>query len=283
MEVILAKTAGFCFGVKRAVDKVYEQVDSGKPDVYTFGPIIHNEEVVRDLDEKGIHVLHTEEELCRLTQGTVIIRSHGVSRRIYELMEKNGLEVIDATCPFVKKIHRIVKEAGDRGDTVIIAGSRAHPEVEGIVGWCGGQAWVVENREEAEKLDLEAGAQVTIVAQTTFNYNKFKDLVEIILKKGYNSSVVNTICNATQERQEEASRIAAQADAMIVVGGRHSSNTQKLFEICKKECENTYYIQTFGDLTEHDFQTVRTVGITAGASTPKNIIEEVHTNVRIKF
>lgn len=283
MEVILAKTAGFCFGVKRAVDKVYEQVDSGKPDVYTFGPIIHNEEVVRDLEEKGIRVLHTEEELCRLSRGTVIIRSHGVSKRIYELMEEKELEIIDATCPFVKKIHRIAQEAGDRGDTVVIAGSRDHPEVEGIVGWCGGQARVVENREEARKLDLAEGTPVTIVAQTTFNYNKFKDLVEIILKKGYNSSVVNTICNATQERQVEARRIASEVDAMIVIGGRRSSNTQKLFEICKNECDNTYYIQTFGDLTEQDFQTVRTVGITAGASTPKNIIEEVHTNVRIKF
>lgn len=275
MEVILAKTAGFCFGVKRAVDKVYEQVDSGKPDVYTFGPIIHNEEVVRDLETKGIRVLHTEEELRRLSRGTVIIRSHGVSRRIYELMEKNGLEVIDATCPFVKKIHRIVQEAGGRGDTVVIAGSREHPEVEGIVGWCGKEAQVVETCEEAEKLALGKGTPVTIVAQTTFNYNKFQDLVEIILKKGYNSSVVNTICNATQERQEEASRIASQADAMIVVGGRHSSNTQKLFEICRKECENTYYIQTLDDLDVRQLHSMSCVGITAGASTPNNLIEEV--------
>ncbi len=283
MEVILAKTAGFCFGVKRAVDRVYEQVDSGKKNVYTFGPIIHNEAVVGDLEEKGIHVLHTTEELEQLEKGTVVIRSHGVSREIYELMERKGLEIIDATCPFVKKIHRIAAESSEKGNTVVIVGSREHPEVQGITGWCRGPVCVVENQQEAEELSLSPGTPVTIVSQTTFNYNKFKDIVEIISKKGYNSSVVNTICNATQERQVEAREIASKVDAMIVIGGRNSSNTQKLFEICKKECESTYYIQTFKDLTEQNFQTVRTVGITAGASTPNNIIEEVHTNVRVKF
>ena len=283
MEVILAETAGFCFGVKRAVDKVYEQVNSGKKDIYTFGPIIHNEEVVRDLEEKGVHVLHTVEDLKKLEKGTVVIRSHGVSREVYELMEQRGLEIVDATCPFVKKIHKIAAESSERGDTVIIIGSREHPEVQGIVGWCRGPAYVAENQQEAEELSFAPGTPVTIVSQTTFNYNKFKDLVEIISKKGYNSSVVNTICNATQERQVEAREIASKVDAMIVIGGRNSSNTQKLFEICKKECESTYYIQTFEDLAEQRFQTVRTVGITAGASTPKKIIEEVHTNVRVKF
>ena len=190
---------------------------------------------------------------------------------------------MDATCPFVRKIHRIVQREEENGRRILIIGNAKHPEVEGIRGWCRNPSYVIESTEEAEKFTAPVTEKLCIVSQTTFNYNKFKDLVEIISKKGYNSSVVNTICNATQERQVEAREIASKVDAMIVIGGRNSSNTQKLFEICKKECESTYYIQTFEDLAEQRFQTVRTVGITAGASTPKNIIEEVHTNVRVKF
>ena len=284
MEVIVAKTAGFCFGVEKAVEKVYEQIKKrdGRP-IYTYGPIIHNEEVVKDLENRGVQVIETEEELGRLKEGVVIIRSHGVGKHIYDLLEKNQIEIIDATCPFVKKIHRIVKEENEKGRRVVIIGNEKHPEVEGIKGWANPDTIAVESEEQIDKLSLDQKEKLSIVCQTTFNYKKFQDLVEKFLKKGYDISVLNTICNATQERQSEARRIASEVDAMIVIGGKSSSNTQKLYEICRRECENTYYIQTVDDLEPESVSSVRSVGITAGASTPKNIIKEVHTNVRIKF
>lgn len=284
MEVIVAKTAGFCFGVERAVNKVYEQINKqdGRP-IYTYGPIIHNEEVVKDLEKKGVQVIETEDELRQLKEGIVIIRSHGVGRHIYDLLEENQIEIVDATCPFVKKIHRIVKEENEKGRRVIIIGNEKHPEVEGIKGWAGADTIVVESEKQIEKLTIDPEEKLSIVSQTTFNYKKFQDIVEKISKTRYDITVLNTICNATQERQSEARRIASEVDAMIVIGGKSSSNTQKLYEICRRECENTYYIQTVDDLEPESVSSVRSVGITAGASTPKNIIKEVHTNVRIKF
>ena len=285
-QVIVAKTAGFCFGVERAVNEVYEQLrlkSAGQAPgpIYTYGPIIHNEEVVRDLEEQGVRVLNTKKKKKNLPrgEGTVIIRSHGVSKDIYELLKERGVRIVDATCPFVKKIHRIVEEHSGAGETVVIIGNPNHPEVEGIRGWGDGNTIVLENSEQLEKLSLPEGKKLCIVSQTTFNYNKFKELVEKISKKGYDSSVLNTICNATQERQVEAARIASQVEAMIVIGGKHSSNTQKLYEICLKECKNTFFIQTLGDLDPDRVSSVRSVGITAGASTPKKIIEEVHTRM----
>ncbi len=282
MEVIVAKTAGFCFGVRRAVEQVYEQIDHGKRPVYTLGPIIHNEEVVRDLEEKGVTVLENEDALEKVLEGTVIIRSHGVGKAVYEKAKKQGLCMVDATCPFVKKIHRIVEERSREGYRVIIAGDETHPEVEGIRGWGDEKTLVVKNEKDIENLPDLTGEKLCIVSQTTFNYNKFKELVEKFSEKGYDIFVLNTICNATQERQVEAERIASQVDAMIVIGGKNSSNTRKLYEICRNECKNTYYIQTLGDFDPESVSSVRSVGITAGASTPKNIIEEVHTNVRVK-
>ena len=283
MEVIVAKTAGFCFGVERAVNQVYDQIKNGNGPIYTLGPIIHNEEVVRDLEEKGVKVLNSENEILTLTEGTVIIRSHGVGKHIYDMLKAQGVQIVDATCPFVKKIHRIVQEQNLQGRRVIIIGDETHPEVEGIKGWGDARTMVVKNEEQMEKLPSFTGEKLCIVSQTTFNYNKFKDLVEKFEKKGYDILVLNTICNATQERQVEARRIASEVDAMIVIGGKHSSNTQKLYEICQKECKNTYFIQSLGDFNPECVNSVRSVGITAGASTPNQIIEEVHTNVRIKF
>ena len=280
-EVILAKSAGFCFGVKRAVDTVYEQ--TGKKNVYTFGPIIHNEEVVKDLEKKGVFVINTMEELDDITEGTVIIRSHGVSSAVYEALQKKGGEIVDATCPFVLKIHNIVKQESANGKQIVIIGNEKHPEVEGIMGWSKTQVHVVDTAEKAQNLQLDPQREVCIVSQTTFNYNKFKELVEIISEKGYNIIIRNTICNATEERQTEAREIAKRVDAMIVVGGSSSSNTRKLYEICKNECKDTYYIQTLNDLDMTSLGKADCIGITAGASTPNNIIQEVYTNVRTEL
>ncbi len=285
MTIELAKKAGFCFGVRRAVEMVYEQAGRhGGEKIYTYGPIIHNEEVIQDLARQGVDVIRSEEELRTLDEGIVIIRSHGVAKKIYEQIEAQGMTCVDATCPFVKKIHNIVEEESGKGSYIVIIGDAAHPEVEGTRGWAGSQVSVIGTEEDARGFALENTDQkVCIVSQTTFNYKKFKDLVEIISKKRYDIIVLNTICNATKERQEEARRIAARVDAMVVIGDKRSSNTQKLFEICKEECLNTYYIQTLGDLDMNQLRSVETVGITAGASTPNNIIEEVQNNVRINF
>ena len=289
MEVKVAKTAGFCFGVQRAVDKVYELIDSCPDRLFTLGPIIHNEEVVNDLDKKGVRVA-SEEELKTLPEGsTVVIRSHGVGKKVYDQLEECGLSYVDVTCPFVLKIHRIVEKESKAGSHIVIIGDPDHPEVVGICGWCIGPYTVIRTKQDALDFVPPEGKNVCIVSQTTFNYNKFKDLVEILRKKRYDNTVLNilnilnTICNATEERQREAKSIAGEVDTMLVVGGRHSSNTQKLFEICKKECGNTYYIQTPVDLDSEMFQCSSCVGITAGASTPKKIIEEVQEHVRIKF
>ena len=283
MNVKVAEHAGFCFGVRRAVDKVYELIESQEKPIYTLGPIIHNESVVGDLEAKGVKVIENIEQLHSVRDGVVVIRSHGVGRAVYELMESLGLSYVDVTCPNVLKIHKIVERESKAGKNIVIIGNAKHPEVEGICGWSVSKPVVIETVEEAEEYQAMNGNPVCIVSQTTFNYNKFKELVEKILKKGYDILVLNTICNATQERQVEAMRIASQVDLMLVIGGKNSSNTQKLYEICRKECKNTCYIQTLGDLNPECIRSVRSVGITAGASTPNNIIEEVHTNVRVKF
>lgn len=288
MEVKLAKSAGFCFGVKRAVETVYEQIEKQKTaekklPIYTYGPIIHNEQVVKDLEEKGVHVLADRDELEALDEGIVVIRSHGIGREICQLIEEKGLTCVDATCPFVKRIHNIVERESAQGKQILIIGNPGHPEVEGIRGWCSSPAITVESEEEMENLALDKDREICVVSQTTFNYNKFQELVEILKKNGYNGSVVNTICNATEERQTEAKEIASEADVMIVIGGAHSSNTRKLYEICSKECAQTCFIQSLADLKLVLPESVRLVGITAGASTPNNIIREVQNYVRNEF
>lgn len=277
MEITVAKSAGFCFGVQRAVDSVYKELEENSGKIYTFGPIIHNEQVVEDLNERGIEVIDTVEQLKKIKEGTVVIRSHGVAKEIYDILEQQKLKMVDATCPFVKKIHNIVLDESNNGKTIIIIGNDNHPEVEGIKGWVNGEVIVINKEEQIEKLSLPEQTKACIVSQTTFNHNKFKYLVEIIRKKGYDITVVNTICNATHVRQVEAQKISSKVDGMIVIGGKNSSNTQKLYDICRNECENTFYVQTVKDLNLHELKSLKSIGITAGASTPKNIIEEVRT------
>ena len=305
MEVIVAEHAGFCFGVTKAVDTVYEQI-AKKSDgenvgnIYTYGPIIHNETVVSDLEKKGVSVIDSIDDLRSLAdrfeenrkngssdedkaKGTIVIRSHGVTREVQELIEETGLDVIDATCPFVKRIHKVVLEESNKGASIIVVGSANHPEVEGIVSYVNGKVFVIDGPESAAKFSENKETNYTVVAQTTFNKKKFQETVEIFKNNGYNINIVNTICNATDERQTEAEEIASRADAMIVIGGAHSSNSRKLYEICKEKCADTYFIQTLEDLHLNLTGNVKLIGITAGASTPKNIIEEVQNYVRTNF
>ncbi|MCR4797052.1 MAG: 4-hydroxy-3-methylbut-2-enyl diphosphate reductase [Lachnospiraceae bacterium] len=276
MNVIVAKTAGFCFGVKRAVDIVSERAnETGRP-IYTYGPIIHNETVVSDFESKGVRVIEENSDLSGLAPGVVIIRSHGVSKKVMDDLSTHGFEIVDATCPFVLKIHKIVQEYDNKGYHIVIVGNANHPEVEGIIGWIPSQKYdCITSAEEFFDLHIDPKTPVCIVSQTTFNYDKFQELVEIIKQKGYDICAKNTICSATEERQKEAVEIAGQVEAMIVIGGTNSSNSKKLFEIASANCKNTYFIQTVDDLDLSVLQSIDDVGITAGASTPNKIIEEV--------
>ena len=291
MEVVVAEHAGFCFGVTKAVETVYDQIkDGNQSNIYTYGPIIHNETVVKDLEKRGVKVIGNLSELETLIinsdgalKGTIVIRSHGVTKETQDKLEKSGLEIIDATCPFVKRIHKIVEKESAEGKSIIVIGSGCHPEVEGIVSYAQGEVFVIDSVESARKFCENKSKEYTIVAQTTFNKKKFQETIEIFENNGYNINVVNTICNATDERQSEAEEIASKADVMIVIGGANSSNSRKLYEICSEKCINTYFIQTLEDLHLDLPEDVKLVGITAGASTPKNIIEEVQNYVRTNF
>ena len=282
MKVELAKSAGFCFGVEKAVNTVYEEAKKNDEIVYTLGPIIHNEEVVKDMKRRGVEAVNIE-DLNSLPKGTVIIRSHGVSKDVYNFVKHSGHRVVDATCPFVKKIHAIVSVQSGKKKTVVIIGNPKHPEVIGIRGWGDENTYAVENIEQFINLNLKKYEEIVIVAQTTFNHKKFQEIIDKILFLGYDVRCFNTICNATQERQAEAKEIASNVDAMIVIGDKKSSNTGKLVEICQEECKNTFFIQTLEDLNYDALLSVDSVGITAGASTPKHIIEEVQNIVRSKF
>ncbi len=282
MEIITADTAGFCFGVKRAVDKVYECLKSNRK-IYTLGPIIHNSEVVKDLESKGVITLKDESALGEVDKsGLVIIRSHGVTKEVCEKLDSLGIEYVDMTCPFVKRIHNTVNAVA-KDNIVIIVGNAGHPEVVGIKGWCDTLCYVIEDASEAENFQNPENKPITIVSQTTFSFNKFEELVELFNKKGYDVNVVNTICDATKKRQNESAAIAGNVDIMIVIGDKQSSNSKKLYDICRQKCSKTYFIQTLADLNMQVSAGDKAVGITAGASTPNNIIEEVQNYVRINF
>lgn len=282
MRVEVTKNAGFCFGVKRAIQLVEKLAEEGKP-VYTYGEIIHNERVVTDLEKKGIRAIESLNELKDLPKGIVLIRSHGIPEADYEILKGFEVRYEDATCPFVSRIHKLARKHSEEKDTqILIVGSASHPEIIGIVGWCLTTPVIIENVEEALKYEENREKKHVILAQTTFDLKKFKDIVEILTKKRYNIIVLNTICNATSERQTETDRLSKEVDAMIVVGGKKSSNTRKLFEISKKNCANAYYVQDANDLDLETMRSFRCVGITAGASTPNNIIEEVRTRMAEK-
>lgn len=270
-EVILAQSAGFCFGVKRAIEMAYKQIENNEK-TYSYGPLIHNKEVTGDLEKKGLAII---ESLDDIDEGTVLVRSHGVGKALYDAVEEKGLQIVDGTCPYVKKIHNIVKEHHDLNKGIIIAGNSHHPEVIGINGWCENEAKMIETPGEASALELEQGAEYIVVVQTTFRQSRFDEIVEELKKKNIRLEVFNTICSATEKRQTEAVSLSQNVDKMIVIGDKKSSNTQKLVEICGKNCENTVHIETICDLVLNNFSKNDRIGITAGASTPPAIIKEV--------
>ena len=279
MNVRIAKTAGFCFGVRNAVNIAEKTALETQEDVYTYGPLIHNRSVVDDLERKHIyHVDHLDE----LSEGqTVIIRAHGVGRSVYEELEKKGIRVVDATCPRVRQIHRIVQEQEAEGRTIMILGDPTHPEIIGIDGWCKNPRCIISSEEDVENIPFSSETSFSLVAQTTFNQYKFLKIVEKLKKMSYNDiRVFQTICQATRAHQEEAIHLAAESDVMVVIGGKHSSNTRKLFELCRERCSHTYLVENAADPVMNEllgYLSTRScsVGITAGASTPDYIMQEV--------
>lgn len=273
-QIILAKTAGFCFGVDRAVNLVYELVGEGKK-VCTLGPIIHNAQLVADLESKGVKII---DDISQAPQGyTVVVRTHGVEKSVLDELESKDIDYVNATCPFVTKIHNIVKKQ-DENTVVLIAGDKNHPEVLGIKSYCKGDSYVFKNEEELteiiQKHKIAQKNDVICVAQTTFSLNEQKKCKKIFKKLCTNCKIFDTICNATSDRQNEAEELSKNSDAMIVVGGRHSSNTCKLRDTGEANCP-TFLIETADELASLDLSKYNVIGVTAGASTPSVIIKEV--------
>ncbi|RNC71393.1 MAG: 4-hydroxy-3-methylbut-2-enyl diphosphate reductase [Desulfuromonadales bacterium] len=274
MEIILAKRAGFCFGVKRATQMAFEAADKGGT-TYTLGPIIHSPQVVQRLEDMGVKVLRG---LDGVDDGTIIIRSHGVTAEELDEAVRRQLEVVDATCPFVKKAQEHVKSLSEAGYDVVVVGDADHPEVQGIVSFAKGKVYVVGSGEEAERLPVMR--KVGIVAQTTQSFENLKHVVLECLLKGGEIRVFNTICDATSVRQEEAMQLASQVECMIVIGGYNSANTKRLAEVCAELQPRTHHIETADELDSSWFGGVTRVGVTAGASTPKWLIDEVVEKIR---
>lgn len=272
MNITVAKSAGFCFGVRRAIQTVNDLLNKKGYKIYMLGPVIHNNQLMKILGEKGAKVIESIDEVEE--PGLVVIRAHGVGPEIYRMIEEKGLEAVDATCPYIKKIHRLVNEKYKEGNRIIIIGDKFHPEVIGINGWCDNSAYIVDNIEDLEAIE-DRKKNTCVVAQTTLTHEKWENLTEYIDKTFENVIKFDTICNATVSRQTEGMEIASKADAMIVIGSYNSSNTRKLYEICKKVCPLTYKIETFDDLPSLDVKNIKNIGITAGASTPDWIIKEV--------
>ncbi|MDD2734202.1 MAG: 4-hydroxy-3-methylbut-2-enyl diphosphate reductase [Desulfuromonadaceae bacterium] len=269
MNVILAKQAGFCFGVKRATQIAFEAAGKNKI-TYTLGPIIHSPQVVGKLEELGIRAV---DSLDGLEEGTIIIRSHGVEQKEINEAQQKKLDIVDATCPFVKKAQEHVKSLSDAGYSVVVVGDADHPEVQGIVSYGGEKIYVVASSDDVKKLPKMK--RIGVVAQTTQSFENLKNVVSGCLQRGGEIRVFNTICDATAVRQEEAKELAGRVGCMLVIGGFNSANTRRLLEVCAGIQPRTYHIETASEINPAWFTGVEQVGVTAGASTPKWIIDEV--------
>ena len=279
MEIIVGKTAGFCFGVKNAVTKAQEELNK-QNNVYCLGELVHNRQVTEDLIKKGMHFIDSVNE----AENSVIIRSHGVSKQTYNQLKEKKLNVIDLTCPKVLYIHNIAEEYAKKGYFIILVGKKEHPEIIGTISFCGEDSLIVEDENQIDSA-IEAYKKsmknnLLIIAQTTFSMEKFNIIVDKISKKVSNLEVKNTICNATKERQEETERIAKTVDKMIIVGGKHSSNSNKLYEIAKKHCKSVYFVETESEIEVKDFKQIEKIGIMAGASTPQESIQKIVEKIR---
>lgn len=279
MEIIVAKNAGFCFGVKRAIEKTQDILCEKKGKVFSIGSLIHNELVTDDLKKKGLIEIDDISTISDIKNETVIIRTHGVEKEIYDILKRNNNEIIDLTCPFVKKIHDIVDEYSTKNYKIIVIGDKRHPEVRGIVSH-GHEVSVVSSEDDIKKLTFDRKDKVLVVSQTTESVDKVEKLVDILRDFYYNIEVVNTICSTTIERQEEVGTLAKVLDVVIIIGSENSSNTMKLYNIASKHCSKTYIVSNRACVKSIDLDDNMKVGICAGASTPQYLIEEIIEDVR---
>lgn len=272
MDVKIAKNAGFCFGVKRAMNMAWNELEERENGIYALGPLIHNKQAVSKYEEKG---LMTVDDLSNIPSNeSVIIRSHGVGEEVYTKSKERDITVIDTTCPFVRKIHNIAKDFNEKGYKIIVIGDKKHPEVIGINGWCNNEAIIIKTLDEIETMNFDSNKKYCVVFQTTINLDLYDSVVDKLSEKINDVVFKNTICSATKERQQSARELAREVDCMVVIGGKHSSNTQKLVNICS-DIVPTFSIETKDELNKDDFSKYKVVGVTAGASTPEWIITEV--------
>lgn len=272
MKITIADNAGFCYGVMRAISMADEYIKE-KGSIYSFGPIIHNPQVVSDYEHKGMHVIESIDDADK----PVLIRSHGVPSDIYMKMQTKNIEYIDATCPFVKEAQDYVKHLLKDGYNVVIIGDENHPEVKAHISYADSNAVVINSVKDAKKVNME---RIGVVSQTTQSVDRFSKIVGELSRHCKELKVYNTICDATKKRQDAASSLAKVSDVMIVIGGRNSANTRKLYEICKHYCDKTYHIETEQEIDNNWFIDAENVGITAGASTPSYIIERVFNYIK---
>lgn len=272
VEIKVVPSSGFCYGVERSLASAMETLDKIQGPVYTFGPLIHNPQVVARLEEKGIRIIHKAQEIDK---GTVIIRSHGITKDEMESLKAKGVDIIDATCPNVKKVHKYAQFLSQQGYITLIVGDKDHPEVEGIRSFVRERAFVVSSREDVVRLGLKKNAKIGIVCQTTQSMENFREIVSACLNAFKELRIFNTICDATARRQEESVQVAKNVDCMLVIGGYNSANTRRLAELCQKVQPRTYHIETTEDIKSHWVRDTKKIGITAGASTPHWLIEEV--------
>ena len=282
MEILVGKTAGFCFGVRRAVEGSFEQVNSKTNEkVYCLGELVHNKQVIKKIEDHGIELIEDINEV-KEHNSQMIIRAHGIKKEIHNIAKEKGIKIIDYTCPFVLKIHDIANEFKEKGYYIFVVGSKIHPETQGTVSYCGDKYYVIETeddiKEGIEKLQKSNIKNLLIIVQTTFSEKKFEVIenkIKEILSNSINVVVKNTICAATSQRQKETDNISKIVDAMIIIGGKNSSNTKKLYEVAKRNCSNTFLIETKNDLNIDEIKNFKRVGIMAGASTPQDSIDEV--------
>ncbi len=280
IEIVKAENAGYCYGVERALRLVEESLKKSPKPFYSLGPLIHNPQVVKELRKKGIKDVNSLDEIdC----GTVIIRSHGVKPSVFEIAKKKGLNIIDATCPFVRKAQLVAAQLNEEGYKVVIIGEKTHPEVEGILAYAGNNAFVIETSREISKKKFADATRIGVVVQTTQCLEKLKRSVGKLLTFTLELKVFNTICSATRKRQESARKLASQTDLVIVIGGKNSANTTRLFQICRRINPATYHIESPTEIQKSWFKRAKKVGITAGASTPNYLINEVENKIQSFF
>lgn len=281
MEIIIGKTAGFCYGVKRAVEGSIKEINKQKKPIYCLGELVHNNEVIKNLEEQGLKFIENIEEV-KDKKTKVIVRTHGIQKEIYQKARKKEIELLDYTCPNVLKIHKTAEEYKNKGYYIFLVGVKMHPETIGTISYCGENMSLIVEKDDIEKAikDLEKSKikNLLVLVQTTYSVHKFEKIVEIIknkLQEDMKIIIKNTICLASEKRQKETEEISKQVDTMIIIGGKHSSNTKKLYEVAQKNCKNTIMIETKEELTKEIINNSEKVGIMAGASTLQKSIEEV--------